>query len=225
LNDSRSGGAGERAARTVAGILALRGTVCPGSSAGGVHSDSRRSGGGSGHRGVYWENFPRHLKVILDLIIHAQKAGELALAPLPFVMTFIIAGVGFPAFLFESFRSTGKTRRPFGFSLRDVEFSLLTDEAIDRRVEAVLRGLGASDMKRFLALMPLFYGWAWGGEILTLGPWPAWNGRPWPIRLGWRRHGRRLSGGGRTGKSPTIPPVALLGIGRILPLPNRSSGV
>lgn len=89
------------------------------------------------------ENFPRHLKVILDLIIHAQKAGELALAPLPFVMTFIIAGVGFPAFLFESFRST-KTRRPFGFSLRDVEFSLLTDEAIDRRVEAVLRGLGAS---------------------------------------------------------------------------------
>lgn len=89
------------------------------------------------------ENFPRHMKVIMDLVLRAQKAGDLALAPLPFAMTYIIAGVGFPAFLFEAFRST-ETRRPFGFSLRDVEFSLLTDEAIDRRVEAVLRGLGAS---------------------------------------------------------------------------------
>jgi AcrR family transcriptional regulator len=90
------------------------------------------------------ENFPRHMKVILTLAAAAQKSGELHLAPLPFVMTFIMAGVGFPAFLFESFRKTG-TRRPFGVSLRDVQFSLLTDEAIDRRVEAVLRGLGASE--------------------------------------------------------------------------------
>ncbi len=89
------------------------------------------------------QNFPRHMKVILDLAAEAQKAGALTLAPLPFVMTFSMAGVGFPAFLYESFRSTG-TKRPFGFSLRDVEFSLLTEEAIDRRVEAVLRGLGAS---------------------------------------------------------------------------------
>lgn len=88
------------------------------------------------------ENFPRHMKVIMDLAVSAQKAGELSLAPLPFVMTFIMAGVGFPSFLFESFRATG-TKKPFGFPFRDVEFTLLTDEAIDRRVEAVLRGLGA----------------------------------------------------------------------------------
>jgi AcrR family transcriptional regulator len=89
------------------------------------------------------ENFPRHMKVIQNLAAAAQTSGELHLAPLPFVMTFIMAGVGFPAFLFEAFQKTG-TRRPFGFSIRDVQFSLLTDEAIDRRVEAVLRGLGAS---------------------------------------------------------------------------------
>lgn len=89
------------------------------------------------------KNFPRHMKVILDLAVEAQKAGALALAPLPFVMTFILAGVGLPAFLYEAFQSTG-TKRPFGFPLRDVEFSLLTDEAIDRRVDAVLRGLGSA---------------------------------------------------------------------------------
>ena len=88
-------------------------------------------------------NFPRHLKVIVDLAAEAQKSGALQVAPLPFVMAFILGGVGFPAVLFESFRATA-TRRPFGFPLRDVEFSLLTDEAIDRRVDAVLRGLGAA---------------------------------------------------------------------------------
>ncbi|MBK8574538.1 MAG: TetR/AcrR family transcriptional regulator [Elusimicrobia bacterium] len=38
------------------------------------------------------ENFPRHMKLILDLASDAQKAGALTLAPLPFVMTFIMAG-------------------------------------------------------------------------------------------------------------------------------------
>jgi AcrR family transcriptional regulator len=88
------------------------------------------------------ENFPRHMKVILGLAAEAQKAGSLNVAPLPFVMTFILAGVGFPVFLCESFRATA-TKRPFGYAFRELESSLLSDEGIDRRVDAVLRGLGA----------------------------------------------------------------------------------
>lgn len=91
----------------------------------------------------FGKNFPRHLTVIQALVADAQRTGELRKLPLPFAMTFILAGVGFPAFLCESFRATG-TKSPFGFPARALESSLLTDEAVDRRVEAVLLGLGAS---------------------------------------------------------------------------------
>ncbi len=89
------------------------------------------------------ENFPRHLTVIKGLVADAQRAGALQQTPLPFAMTMILAGVGFPAFLFESFRSTG-TKKPFGFTIDELSNSLFTDKAVDDRVEAVLRGLGAA---------------------------------------------------------------------------------
>ncbi|MBL8023207.1 MAG: TetR/AcrR family transcriptional regulator [Elusimicrobia bacterium] len=88
-------------------------------------------------------HFLRHMKILMGLAADAQKAGQLDPAPLPFVMTFIMAGVGLPHILLESFKSV-KVRHPYGFPFSEVEEALLTDEAIDQRVQAVLRGLGAS---------------------------------------------------------------------------------
>jgi hypothetical protein len=88
-------------------------------------------------------HFLRHIKILMALAEEAQRAGQLDPAPLPFVMTFIMGGVGFPNILVESFRSVG-ARHPFGYPLREIEKVLLRDETINKRVDAVLRGLGAT---------------------------------------------------------------------------------
>ncbi|MBL0058942.1 MAG: TetR/AcrR family transcriptional regulator [Elusimicrobia bacterium] len=89
------------------------------------------------------KNFLRHIEIIRGLAVEAQRAGELAPAPLPFVMTFLMCTVGLPSFLLEALRRSG-ARRPYGFPYSVVEKALFTETAIDRRVDAALRGLGAA---------------------------------------------------------------------------------
>jgi AcrR family transcriptional regulator len=82
-------------------------------------------------------NLPRHIKVIATLVNDAQLAGSIVKDPLPELIAFLAGAVGAPILL-------GGALQPDMIgteAVAAIERHVLSDQAISRRIELVLRGL------------------------------------------------------------------------------------
>jgi AcrR family transcriptional regulator len=83
-------------------------------------------------------NLPRHLSVVMSLIGACQSAGALRPMPLPQAMGFLAGSVGSPILIGTAIAESGfaPPQMVAGF-----EAAVLSDEAIDERIDMALRGL------------------------------------------------------------------------------------
>ena len=86
-------------------------------------------------------NFPRHLGVIQSLIQVAQDAGELRAVPVPQAMGFCAGSLAMPILFAGAVVESGELQPPMA---RMVEATLLSDAAIDQRIELALAALAAA---------------------------------------------------------------------------------
>lgn len=84
-------------------------------------------------------NVPRHAAVIGDLLERCQREGKLIKMPFPQAMSFIMSGLNFPMLL------SGTMRRlaPRESFLAEMAPLVTSDEAIEQRLEMILRGMKA----------------------------------------------------------------------------------
>jgi AcrR family transcriptional regulator len=83
------------------------------------------------------KNIPRHVSVIAGLIEEGRKAGEIKPIPLPMAMAFAMGGVGVPNLMITMLERVG-ARRAFDLSPKDLEFLMLSDEALAQRAELIV---------------------------------------------------------------------------------------
>lgn len=86
-------------------------------------------------------HFPRHIPIILGLVHEGQENGEFLRLPDPLVMSFMMGSVSSPNLVVSLMEMHAK--RPFGLSFAEFEEMILSDAAIDLRVDMVLAGLSA----------------------------------------------------------------------------------
>jgi AcrR family transcriptional regulator len=83
-------------------------------------------------------NVPRHIQVVVQLVLEAQNKGEIRPLPLPQVMAFLIGGVAAPIVIGTA-AINGGLAPPF---VREhLENAVFTDAAIAERIEMALAGL------------------------------------------------------------------------------------
>jgi len=85
------------------------------------------------------KNFGRHFGVLVQIIRQCQKTGEIAKEPLPLIMAHLLGTVGVPHLIFELLERSS-TQRPFGLALSFMRKTVLSDAAIEKRVERSLKG-------------------------------------------------------------------------------------
>lgn len=86
-------------------------------------------------------NFPRHIPIVLGLVHEGQKSGEFRELPDPLVMSFLMGSVSSPNLVVSLLELHAE--KPFGLPFAQVEEMILSDAAIDLRVDMVLAGLSA----------------------------------------------------------------------------------
>jgi AcrR family transcriptional regulator len=84
-------------------------------------------------------HFPRHIPIIVGLVREGQAAGEFRRMPDALALAFIMGGVSSPN-LFVSLLEL-HTRNPFGRPFHELEDMMLSDAAIDTRIDMLLTGL------------------------------------------------------------------------------------
>jgi AcrR family transcriptional regulator len=82
-------------------------------------------------------NFGRHLSVILDLLRRGQSQGSFRPWAPPLALLTLASAVGVPSLVLAGLKRAG-TRRAYGEPLDALERVVLSDEAIDRRVDALV---------------------------------------------------------------------------------------
>lgn len=87
-------------------------------------------------------NFKRHLQLLIKLMGDAKRDGRIQNKPLPFLVTYTMGSVAMPILIIE-FLSKTSARRPFGLVLSVVKDSILSDEAIEARIDLLLSGLSS----------------------------------------------------------------------------------
>lgn len=85
-------------------------------------------------------NFGRHLAILRGLVDELKRRGGLATWPPAAAMSFLMSSVGLPSLFVAGLRRAG-AKRPYGEPLARVEEAVLSDEGIDRRVRAAVRGM------------------------------------------------------------------------------------
>ena len=85
-------------------------------------------------------NGPRHGKLILGLVERCQKEGKLARHPRAMVMTLLMSGIGAPNLMADAVIAAAP-KLPFGLTKKIVEQSLLSDKALELRVDLLLKAL------------------------------------------------------------------------------------
>lgn len=85
-------------------------------------------------------NIPRHAGVILGLVQEGQEAGELRRLPGPFVLSFVFPALAGPGAVLSILEKAG-ARRPFGRPLAELETTLLSDRALEDRIDLLLTAL------------------------------------------------------------------------------------
>ncbi|GGC74730.1 hypothetical protein GCM10011396_22470 [Undibacterium terreum] len=86
-------------------------------------------------------NAPRHLKVISSLISEAQQSGEMAIVPLPQAIAFLLGAVMSPVLLGVAVLENGAVAEHIAGPL---EAGVLSEEAVNQRIDLALRGLAPS---------------------------------------------------------------------------------
>jgi AcrR family transcriptional regulator len=95
-------------------------------------------GGNEVARDFLRENFPRHLRVVLGLVVAAQAAGELRpMAPLQ-AFAFCAGAMGMPVLFAGALVEVDALDSAFR---RDLRESVLNDRAIDERIDLALAAL------------------------------------------------------------------------------------
>ena len=86
-------------------------------------------------------NMPRHIQVVVELVLQAQSAGELRKLPLPQAMSFLIGSVASPIVVGTAAINSGLVP-PF---VRDqLEQNVFTDAAIAERIDMALAGMAVT---------------------------------------------------------------------------------
>lgn len=91
------------------------------------------------------ENFPRHLGVIHALIAEAQQAGEIIALPVPQAMGFCAGSLAMPILFGGAVLESGALPKAQGAML---EAALLSDAALDQRIDLALAALTPPPTKR-----------------------------------------------------------------------------
>jgi len=86
------------------------------------------------------DNAPRHLAVVAALIARGQRDGELRHVPVPQAIAFVAAGVAMPIIAGAAVEGGGLAP---AVSAKDLSQQLLSNKAIDQRVDMALAGLAA----------------------------------------------------------------------------------
>ncbi|MBX3621780.1 MAG: TetR/AcrR family transcriptional regulator, partial [Rhizobacter sp.] len=85
-------------------------------------------------------NLPRHIAVVVGLVAKGQAAGEIAKAPPAEVTAFLFGAVGAPVLIGAALQ-----QHVAGPSVAEIERRVLSDSAIDRRLDFALRGLAPDE--------------------------------------------------------------------------------
>jgi AcrR family transcriptional regulator len=85
-------------------------------------------------------NLPRHIGIIARLIKQAQKQGAMVKAPLPQVLAFLVGAVAAPLMIGTALQRPDLLPEALAAAL---EKAVLSNRAIDQRIEFVLTGLAA----------------------------------------------------------------------------------
>jgi AcrR family transcriptional regulator len=85
-------------------------------------------------------NMPRHIQVVIELILQAQNAGELRRLPLPQAMSFLIGSVAAPIVVGTAAINGGLVPP---FISTQLEQTVFTDAAIAERIDMALAGMAA----------------------------------------------------------------------------------
>ena len=85
-------------------------------------------------------NGPRHGKVILGLVDRCQREGRLARLPKLAVMPLLVAGIGVPCLLADAMIAAAP-KLPFNLTAKLVDQALLSDKALELRVDLLLKAL------------------------------------------------------------------------------------
>lgn len=83
-------------------------------------------------------NLPRHLSVVMGLLAACQSAGMLRPMPLPQAMGFLAGSVASPILIGTAIAESGFAPSPM---MAGFEAAVLSDQAIDARIDMALRGL------------------------------------------------------------------------------------
>jgi len=86
-------------------------------------------------------NVVRHIAIIMQIIAQCQARGSLPDAPLPTLMPLLMGGIGMPSLIFGALEQAG-ARRPFGFLLSRLASVMVSDRAIQKRIDLLWSGLG-----------------------------------------------------------------------------------
>lgn len=86
------------------------------------------------------DNFPRHLGVIHALVVAAQESGEMVKIPVPQAIGFCAGSLATPILFGGAVLDTGSLGKPQAMML---EAALLSDEALDERIDLALAALAA----------------------------------------------------------------------------------
>lgn len=85
------------------------------------------------------KNFGRHFSRLVQIIRECQKTGAIEKEPMPLVLTQLLGTIGIPHLIFELLERSS-ARRPFGLAISFMRSTVLSDAAIEKRVERALKG-------------------------------------------------------------------------------------
>lgn len=86
-------------------------------------------------------NMPRHIQVVIELLLQAQKEGALRKLPLPQALAFLMGGVAMPIIVGTAAINSGSLPSFIHDQLEQVVF---TDAAIAERIDMALAGMAAA---------------------------------------------------------------------------------
>lgn len=86
------------------------------------------------------KNVPRHLAVVFALLQECQAAGVLKTLPPPIAVSVLFGSISVPT-LVIGMLETAKAEKPFGMPLSKLEDMMLSDAALEQRVDLALKAL------------------------------------------------------------------------------------
>ncbi len=86
------------------------------------------------------QNIPRHMKIVIRLVRQCQTQGLIKQMPIPFIIPWLMGSIATPNCV-VAILERSKAEKPFGVSMEEARDLLLSDEAIEKRVEMALKAV------------------------------------------------------------------------------------